>query len=154
MFKWSEQKITGYVYFIQFAEEGPIKIGYAKSVDIRLRDLQVACPYEIEVLHAAPGNEFCEKALHYAFDDCRIRGEWFYPLRKIHRVISRLRAFETKYPDYWVICRNIINSEEVRSLYDVYGYVPIDLQFGEKDEHAVLMESLFEKITSSKNADK
>lgn len=66
-----------HVYFIRCGDH--LKIGYAKNPKQRLADLQVGSPLDLTLLGAvkcddAPGVEF---ALHRAFAQYRVRGEWF-----------------------------------------------------------------------------
>ena len=126
-FKWSDAKITGWIYFIEYHDSGPVKIGYAKNVDKRLCNLQTACPYELRVLVAAPGSIDCETILHAYLSNFMIRGEWFWPVPELQKIVRRLRAFEHKYPDFADICRNVVNGNLGKSLKEIYGEVPIDL---------------------------
>lgn len=70
----------GYLYFIQCnGERGPVKIGYAKSVDQRLSNIRMSNPYPLALLGslsiAHPKD--VEEQLHMRFQRTHIRGEWF-----------------------------------------------------------------------------
>ena len=67
------------IYFIQSGEKGPIKIGFARDPEKRLRHLQGANPCELALLKAVHGDVGGEKRLHAQFAHLRIRGEWFEP---------------------------------------------------------------------------
>ncbi len=129
-FRWSDQKITGWIYFIQYHPSGPIKIGYAHNIDHRLTTLQIACPYDLEVVCRGPGNVETEKFIHNYLFKCGIRGEWFWPVAQVQQIINRLNSFEHHYPDYNLICRNIIKEKLNQSLFEFYGARPIDIEFG------------------------
>lgn len=83
-------KCTGYVYFIQAGEGGPIKIGWAKNVLARLSNLQIGnhMPLTMRAKFAAPMG--MERALHVIFDNLWTRGEWFTPGYELTALISRI----------------------------------------------------------------
>jgi DNA-binding XRE family transcriptional regulator len=64
------------VYFIQ-AKNGPIKIGYTKSVITRLQSLQTSNTEKLIVLGTIKGDAKKEKNIHEKFKHLRISGEWF-----------------------------------------------------------------------------
>lgn len=64
------------VYFVAVNEF--VKIGYSGGVKNRMREMQVGSPYDLELLHAEPGNKHTERAFHYCLKDARWRGEWFH----------------------------------------------------------------------------
>lgn len=82
---------TGFVYFIGWAG-GPVKIGVAIDVDIRLRTLQCACPYELAVLAKSPGGTAKERSYHRRFAAHRLHGEWFERAPEIVGEIEKLNA--------------------------------------------------------------
>jgi len=71
------------IYFIRCGKPGgPIKIGYAKNVEKRLSDLQVASPFTLSVVASIPVGskkqaEKMEAWFHDRFYRKHIRGEWF-----------------------------------------------------------------------------
>lgn len=65
------------VYFIQAKETGRIKIGYAKDVNKRLKNLQTSSADQLDLLAYVKGGRNLEKLLHEKFASCRTRGEWF-----------------------------------------------------------------------------
>lgn len=86
-----------WVYFIQWAHGGPIKIGRAKNVSRRLASHQVSSPYEIVLLCMIEAHNFAlEKKIHYHFDDYRIRGEWFKPHENILEFVDVIKRREFK----------------------------------------------------------
>lgn len=63
---------------------GPyVKIGYTNDLERRMGELQVGCPYELEVLLAIPGSAEDEKIAHRKFQTLRTRGEWFYAAKPL-----------------------------------------------------------------------
>lgn len=64
------------LYFIQ-ADSGPVKIGRAKNPGPRLRELQVGCFEQLNLVHVAEGRGYEEKVWHWAFCEARMKGEWF-----------------------------------------------------------------------------
>lgn len=69
----------GFVYFVQVAGDGPIKIGWTADPQQRLIHLQIACPYSLILLGTIEGNEKHERLWHRVFAQHRLRGEWFMP---------------------------------------------------------------------------
>ena len=70
-------------YSVYFAQcEGFIKIGHAKNVKRRLKDIETLLPFTLTVLHAVPCASKAEAVqyeaeLHAQFALLRHRGEWF-----------------------------------------------------------------------------
>lgn len=83
-----------YVYFIQRASGGPIKIGKADRPDRRLTALQVANPDELKLLAVCLGGRSGERAFHEMFSESRIRNEWFEPTPRLLAVIARLPTWD------------------------------------------------------------
>ncbi|MET9263689.1 GIY-YIG nuclease family protein [Amycolatopsis sp. NPDC004079] len=67
----------GFVYVIAQAGTSRVKIGYARDVTSRLKNLQTSNPYQLEVLWHTRGNRSLEDALHRRFAKYRTQGEWF-----------------------------------------------------------------------------
>ena len=67
---------------MQSGKRGPIKIGVANNVEVRMAELQIGNPYELILLASIPVSsrkraEALEKSLHRKFAGQHIRGEWF-----------------------------------------------------------------------------
>lgn len=70
-----------YVYILSAAKTKFVKVGYAKNLLARRRELQTGCPHELKqhfairttVRHARA----LERALHLQLKDKAVRGEWF-----------------------------------------------------------------------------
>lgn len=118
-FSWIETPISGYVYFINFSKESPIKIGFAKNIDKRLGQLQIGNPYELEVLCAAPGHEAGERILHEHLQMNEVRGEWFWPTSYVKRVLRRLRNLESFCEQYRDHIKHVIGTPDGSSLIDI-----------------------------------
>lgn len=75
-----DNDVSGYIYLIQAADFGPVKIGYT-SVDVaeRLRALQVGSPLKLHVRAVIEGDQRLEKQLHQKYEERRLHGEWFEP---------------------------------------------------------------------------
>lgn len=69
--------MTGFVYFIEAAELGLVKIGYATNVKRRFAVLQTASPVELRLLNAIASDRAGERVIHARFAHLRRRGEWF-----------------------------------------------------------------------------
>lgn len=79
------------VYFVQSGQDGPIKIGVSGDVEKRMVELCVASPSELRLLAVIDGaTDKDERALHVAFSDERLRGEWFEPSERVMDLIKRV----------------------------------------------------------------
>lgn len=68
-------------YFLQAAEDGPIKIGSSRNLLTRLRGLMTMSPVRLTLLGVMEGDY--EEACHTRFDFCRLHGEWFAPSAEV-----------------------------------------------------------------------
>ena len=80
-----------WVYFVQESGIGAIKIGTAKGVSARVRDMAVSTPHLLSVLAVIEGNRNAEQALHHRFRHARIRGEWFRPVPELLEYIASIK---------------------------------------------------------------
>jgi hypothetical protein len=76
-------KPRGWIYFIQARPGDPIKIGFAKDPEKRLRELQTGSAYPLQILAKVPGRLEDERRLHGEFTRFRLSGEWFKPAKKL-----------------------------------------------------------------------
>lgn len=129
IFSWVGQPIYGYIHFINFGKESPIKIGYAKNIDKRIEQLQIGNPYELDVIIAIPGNINCEKILHEHLQKYEIRGEWFWPSHYIYRLIRKFKIIQDELVDYRHIVRKVIKDQSGECLSEIcIGIKKYDLQ--------------------------
>lgn len=77
------------VYFVG-CETGPIKIGVAGDVEVRLARLQMGCPFPLRVFALASGGTDKEREYHRQFHAHRLHGEWFERCPEIEAEIERL----------------------------------------------------------------
>jgi hypothetical protein len=70
-------KIDGYIYLLRSGDA--YKIGRARSVDDRVKQISPVMPYPVEILHTIPSNNVvrAERELHQQFAPKRLKGEWF-----------------------------------------------------------------------------
>ncbi len=61
------------VYFAQREADGLIKIGWSRSVKLRMSAIRA------KVIGAVPGERAEEKVVHAKFAHLRVKGEWFRP---------------------------------------------------------------------------
>lgn len=73
-----DQDATSFVYAVQQASGGPLKIGFAaRDVAARLRTLQTGSATELVVRYVFRAHRHREIELHDALDAYRLKGEWF-----------------------------------------------------------------------------
>jgi len=67
----------GFVYVIHAVGTNRIKIGYTTDLKARLRSLQTAAPFPLQMLANWPGTEARERRVHRYLSQFRKVGEWF-----------------------------------------------------------------------------
>jgi hypothetical protein len=68
---------TGFVYYVQAEQGGPIKIGSTTNVAKRLIGLQNGSPLLLKLIGVEPGGRLRERELHIKLHYWRLHGEWF-----------------------------------------------------------------------------
>jgi hypothetical protein len=81
-------------YFIG-GETGPVKIGYTRNLQRRLRDMQLHSPLPLSALASTGGGCFAEAEYHERFAAHRLHGEWFERHPDILAEIARLNQEPT-----------------------------------------------------------
>lgn len=77
MRSFQQQGFKAYIYVIQC--QGFVKIGIADNPKKRLSELQVGCPFKLELVRAFASRDprRDEKSLHHSLGKHHERGEWF-----------------------------------------------------------------------------
>jgi hypothetical protein len=91
------------IYFIEDAEKGYIKIGYAKDASQRVAQLQTANPSKLKLLAVIEGGKRREKLLHQEFADAHKQGEWYNPVDALLRFIEKNREPQGTKPGHFVV---------------------------------------------------
>lgn len=81
----------GWCYFIG-GEDGPVKIGFSRFVEGRLKDMCFHSPIKLLILATVAGGRGQETAYHDKFAAHRLHGEWFERCPEIEAEIERLNA--------------------------------------------------------------
>lgn len=76
------------IYFIRSGEY--VKIGYSDNPLGRLRQVQTGNPIEAELLAVCPGGKDDEAAIHGAFQQHRVSGEWFRATPRLDALIEKV----------------------------------------------------------------
>jgi hypothetical protein len=86
------RKPPALVYFIQFGQDGPIKIGCSSNPWWRLREFQTGCPYRLSLIgcYAHPDAIREEHRLHRLFAGEHLHGEWFEYSERVETTIAML----------------------------------------------------------------
>ncbi len=79
------------IYFIQAGLGGPIKIGMAGDIAVRLETLQIAHHEVLTLLGVMPGYRPTEREVHRRFAVDHIRGEWYAPSNALLVFIAEMR---------------------------------------------------------------
>ena len=67
------------IYFIQAGDNGAVKIGFAKDVKKRFRELQTGNHETLKLLKEIAGEEELEQEIHSLVKNYHVRGEWYTP---------------------------------------------------------------------------
>ena len=88
----------GYVYILEAEGLGRVKIGESwRSPEAgRASGVQTGCPARLRVVRSLYGNRGHEQALHEAFPQERITGEWFHYSRRIRRLVEITTDLDTR----------------------------------------------------------
>jgi hypothetical protein len=78
------------IYFVQFGDGQPIKIGTAGDVEARIRNMQTHQAYFASRICTMQGDTYEERSMHERFEALRIRGEWFAPLEPLLTFMATL----------------------------------------------------------------
>ncbi|BEV44788.1 GIY-YIG nuclease family protein [Afipia carboxidovorans] len=95
---------THWVYVIAFKKDGvfsgPVKVGYTKNLESRLKSIQTGCPGAIDFAYVfeMPNKEaarYLEGSFHGTQSERRAHGEWYdcEPVIAIHILCIATRAF-------------------------------------------------------------
>lgn len=79
------------IYFVEAIGCERIKIGYSRNVEGRLLEMQVDCPFDLELLVVTAGAKDIEPAVHDKFRGARVRGEWFEATAELRAFVGELR---------------------------------------------------------------
>ena len=89
------------VYFIEDANGGLVKIGYATDITRRLQTLQTATSHKLKLLGLTFGGPEKEKEIQEKFQHLRIVGEWFRPS------IELLNFINEENVKYTILCNEL-----------------------------------------------
>ena len=82
------------IYFIQEGDDSPIKIGKAKSVEQRLKTLQISHHKELNILQVIPGSTERETKILKDLNKFKIKGEWFQPSKEVFEYMRSVKTIE------------------------------------------------------------
>jgi hypothetical protein len=99
--EWLQDDLRhGYVYFLRVydGENDHIKIGWARDVRQRIRELQTGCPYQIELVYAYADDraQLLEALLHRFCEEHRGVGEW----HKFGATYEEIEAVVVKFEEW------------------------------------------------------
>lgn len=89
----SKLETEGFVYFFQYGEGGPIKIGFTGGDPARRqKTLQASCPYELKWVGCYRAKFEEESQVHFLFYEHHLNGEWFHPHSEIFDFVRQKGA--------------------------------------------------------------
>lgn len=82
-----------WVYFIRpVGQDGPVKIGWSRLPEDRLRALMVWSPLPLEIVARIEGDRRTEGGFHALFRGQHSHGEWFHASDELTTVINQIAA--------------------------------------------------------------
>lgn len=83
--------MIGYVYIVGNRTARMYKVGIAKDVNARLRQIQTGSPFKLSIISAAEceNPRDIEKRAHALLKDFRVQGEWFHCSQEFLSIASR-----------------------------------------------------------------
>jgi hypothetical protein len=138
------------IYIISCDDIKTCKIGFSKTPELRLQQLQTANPYKLEIVYVENGDSQKEKYYHSLFKDFKMEGEWFEYNDEIKNYfnISSLFNYQTiSRENYllWDYIEEIFTPKEyliVHKLYRLseapYNYVPLTNDMTYEDVSSIL----------------
>jgi hypothetical protein len=96
--KYKPQNAPGYLYIIQCEGTDCYKIGIAKNVTSRLKEMQTGCPYRLILINKWYVDRMLlrEQVLHRHLSTQKTRGEWFILTPDIIENIEEIMEFHIK----------------------------------------------------------
>jgi len=101
--KEESEKKPGFVYFLEYEGQG-VKIGYTRNLTSRIKQLQIASPFKLNLRFYIETSEpeLVEHSLHEQYKDKCLNGEWFditkEDIKELYEVIRcELRRGEGKW---------------------------------------------------------
>lgn len=79
---------SGWIYFAQARNGGPVKIGFAADPAKRMQHLQVGSPAKLWFVGKKPGTQEQERALHVLAHSEHSHGEWFRATERLEEIIT------------------------------------------------------------------
>jgi hypothetical protein len=83
---------SSWVYFLIAERTECVNIGHTCDLRRRLKELQAACPFKLDVLKAVGGGPAFEAKVHAQFADLRLHSEWFSYTEELAEFIRDLPA--------------------------------------------------------------
>jgi len=96
----AEPPRDGYCYVVGDKGRRFVKIGHSRDVGKRVNQLQVGFPYDLLVFAIFDGGRAIEARMHEAFQEHRLRGEWFKVEGSLETWLSRFEPLP--YDSYYI----------------------------------------------------
>lgn len=80
-----------YLYFIQYEQNGWIKIGVTKNFEERLKMIQNMSPVPLKTMCVTKCKAGDERTIHKLFQRFRLHGEWFEPSEELLAYIKNIK---------------------------------------------------------------
>lgn len=116
------KKPSSYVYLIECVGSDFYKIGYAANPEQRLKELQIGCPYELNIANTFPGGLLEEKELHARYTNSAVRGEWFQ-INKDSLEVYKFMALEKWMPYVDYMIDEAFSRGSIEEIKSVYGFL-------------------------------
>lgn len=96
------------VYIIRQSHTGALKIGFSDEPTRRLKGLQTASPYPLELVCLLNPHNYPERWIHAQLAPWQMEGEWFEPTPEVLAFVEGLQSRAIEPPDREVFFGRII----------------------------------------------
>lgn len=103
-------------------------MGISKDPLRRLRELQVANPYPLEIIRKYKGTVEQEQELHQLLSNCRASGEWFWDHPDLLEMFTL-----SKYPEEGGVCKNDGYTALLEDVEKIHSKISKILSYEEKE---------------------
>lgn len=96
--KANSKNLPAGIYFIGNETENVLKVGRSKNPSERIKKLQIACPFKLEIFHILKTFDAVklERKAHKKLQHLRLRGEWFILNQESKNIINEFVIINRK----------------------------------------------------------
>ena len=105
------------IYVIRILDQPLVKIGVARNPVSRLRDLQVASPFELVLVATADWMDCAEADIHLKLRDYHVRGAWFRLAGKVEELVAMMQTGQPSLEEWLLDFRHGVVPSRLAKVY-------------------------------------